>query len=449
MKKIIYAASIIAFCMVTLLGDVSFASPIVRAPSPAKDINFLSNLWNILSGPFRMADMGPNELDIFYPAFYESPTPESFFDEQPLRPKKLGVNAVCGTLANNAECADGLQCYFPDGKISGICVPDAVLRDVIDSPPSSPPPPYTDRRHGIGPLPSPLFPPLPKLPLPPPPYQEGQDLTFYPGGYRLGDQCDTRIGCLSPFVCQATKFGDPMYRGTDGRCVKTTIETNLIDGGNSGALSCGTGTREELVNGSRKCVSSVTCGGDENGDGGNKCGLQFGVCPAYTICVKKCGPPVSQIGDPDPGYSCLSTGQMLSRERYGCPICLSSSSQIDTPRGIIKVTELKAGDMVWTRNAQGKKIAAPILKTSKVPVNNHKVVHLVLNDGRSLDVSSPHPTANGKVVGNLKAGDHYDGSIVKSILLIPYTGSATYDLLPAGDTGYYWANGILMGSTLK
>jgi len=30
-----------------------------------------------------------------------------------------------------------------------------------------------------------------------------------------------------------------------------------------------------------------------------------------------------------------------------------------------------------------------------------------------------------------------------------YAGEKTYDLLPAGDTGVYWANGILLGSTLK
>ena len=31
---------------------------------------------------------------------------------------------------------------------------------------------------------------------------------------------------------------------------------------------------------------------------------------------------------------------------------------------------------------------------------------------------------------------------------LAYTGHATFDLLPAGDTGFYWANGILIGSTL-
>jgi hypothetical protein len=30
-----------------------------------------------------------------------------------------------------------------------------------------------------------------------------------------------------------------------------------------------------------------------------------------------------------------------------------------------------------------------------------------------------------------------------------YGQPATYDVLPAGDTGFYWANGILLASTLS
>ena len=28
------------------------------------------------------------------------------------------------------------------------------------------------------------------------------------------------------------------------------------------------------------------------------------------------------------------------------------------------------------------------------------------------------------------------------------TTGATYDVLPSGETGFYWANGVLLGSTL-
>ena len=133
-----------------------------------------------------------------------------------------------------------------------------------------------------------------------------------------------------------------------------------------------------------------------------------------------------------------------------CPICLASNTVIATPNGNILVTELKVGMQVWTVDRFGNKVSAPILKTSSVTVpSSHKVAHLVLSDGRNLWVSPGHPAANGKSVEQLKTGDLYDGSVIVSNDLQSYWDTKTYDILPAGDTGYYWANGILMGSTLK
>ena len=129
--------------------------------------------------------------------------------------------------------------------------------------------------------------------------------------------------------------------------------------------------------------------------------------------------------------------------------CLSFTSKIATPIGDVAVTSLKVGDIVWTTDASGARVVRPLLKASHISAPNHHVVHLVLADGRTLDVSAPHPTADGRTVGVLKTGDAYDGSIVKSAVIKAYEGSATYDILPAGETGYYWANGILMGSTLN
>jgi hypothetical protein len=75
------------------------------------------------------------------------------------------------------------------------------------------------------------------------------------------------------------------------------------------------------------------------------------------------------------------------------------------------------------------------------------MVHLVLADGRELLVSPGHPTADGRAAGSLRAGDALDGSTVIGVDRVPYTGR-TYDVLPMGATGRYWANGILMSSTL-
>lgn len=132
-----------------------------------------------------------------------------------------------------------------------------------------------------------------------------------------------------------------------------------------------------------------------------------------------------------------------------CPICLAARTRIDTPHGPMAVEDLQIGDMVWTLNQAGERIAAPVLKVAHVPAPaGHRVVHLVLEDGRELWVSPGHPAADGRRVGDLETGDLLDGARVVSLEYVPYEGASTYDLLPSGDTGLYWAEGILLGSTL-
>ena len=132
-----------------------------------------------------------------------------------------------------------------------------------------------------------------------------------------------------------------------------------------------------------------------------------------------------------------------------CPICLSENTLIDTPDGPVKVTELKSGMSIWTSDLLGHRQAGTIVKTTKTVVYEHYMVHLVLNDGRELFVSQGHPTADGRTLGNLKAGDIVDNTHIRISEQVPYEGNATYDILPSGETGFYWANGILIGSTLK
>ena len=133
-----------------------------------------------------------------------------------------------------------------------------------------------------------------------------------------------------------------------------------------------------------------------------------------------------------------------------CPICLARGTRIATPSGDIAVEDLRLGDVVWTLDAAGARIAAPLLETGSTPVpTTHRVVKLRLSDGRAVNVSPGHPTADGRKVGDLVAGDIYDGAVVASAELSPYAGGATFDVLPAGATGVYWANGVLLGSTLR
>jgi hypothetical protein len=132
-----------------------------------------------------------------------------------------------------------------------------------------------------------------------------------------------------------------------------------------------------------------------------------------------------------------------------CPICLAATTLIATPSGEVVVTRLAPGMLVWTADANGTRIAMPILEVGSTPVPpTHLMVHLRLADGRELWASPGHQTADGRLLGSLAAGDVVDGSTVVLWELVPYSGGRTYDLLPAGPTGTYWADGILLLSTL-
>lgn len=132
-----------------------------------------------------------------------------------------------------------------------------------------------------------------------------------------------------------------------------------------------------------------------------------------------------------------------------CPICLAASTLIASPGGDIRVTDIREGSIVWTLDADGSRVAAPVVEigSMEAPVG-HRMVHLLLADGRQLLVSPGHRTADGRQAGNLRVGDQLDGSKITTWELVPYAGGRTYDLLPAGATGFYWANGILMSSTI-
>jgi len=136
--------------------------------------------------------------------------------------------------------------------------------------------------------------------------------------------------------------------------------------------------------------------------------------------------------------------------RPNCPICLAASTLIATPTGDVVVTKLAPGMLVWTQAEDGRRIAMPVLEAGSTAVPpTHQMVHLRLADGRELLASPGHRTSDGRQLGALRAGDLVDGARVTSWTLEPYSGDRTYDVLPAGPTGTYWANGILLASTLS
>ena len=132
-----------------------------------------------------------------------------------------------------------------------------------------------------------------------------------------------------------------------------------------------------------------------------------------------------------------------------CPICLAKGTLIDTPAGLVPVEELQPGMTVWSVDSSGKRIAATIAETVATPVPpSFQVVTVRLNDGRTLTASPGHPTAEGRPLSDYRVGDTLDGAVVIGVEYLSHGNAATYDLLPSGTTGLYWANGILLKSTL-
>jgi hypothetical protein len=132
-----------------------------------------------------------------------------------------------------------------------------------------------------------------------------------------------------------------------------------------------------------------------------------------------------------------------------CPICLAEGTLIDTPDGGKPVEVLQVGDQVWSTDLSGKRVPAVIISfsLSKVPLY-FEMVRLSLDDGRMLLASPGHPLVDGRLLGDLKVGDTVDGAVVMRVELTSNQTLHTYDILPAGGNGLYWANGILLKSTL-
>ncbi|HEV2035537.1 MAG TPA: hypothetical protein VGU71_15330 [Candidatus Dormibacteraeota bacterium] len=146
----------------------------------------------------------------------------------------------------------------------------------------------------------------------------------------------------------------------------------------------------------------------------------------------------------------VTTTSMTPSGPAPCPICLAAATLIATPSGAVPVTDVRPDMLVWTASPAGTPVATRVIEVGSTPVPaGHLMVHLVLADGRELLASPGHRTADGRPLGALSIGDWLDGSTIKVWELVPYAGDRTYDILPAGPTASYWANGILLSSTLK
>ena len=132
-----------------------------------------------------------------------------------------------------------------------------------------------------------------------------------------------------------------------------------------------------------------------------------------------------------------------------CPICLARGTRIATPDGSVAVEDVREGMRIWTLDEHGARVVATVERTGNMTApSDHEVVHLVLDDGRELRASPAHPLADGRPLGSLSAGDVVDGALVMSAGREPYGFGTTFDLLPSGPSGLYWADGVLLQTTL-
>lgn len=145
----------------------------------------------------------------------------------------------------------------------------------------------------------------------------------------------------------------------------------------------------------------------------------------------------------------ITVEQQAAAGAPNCPICLARGTRIDTPSGGIPVEDIRIGDPVWTLDRDGRRAAATVIALGSMPSPaGHMVVHLLLADGRTVTASPGHPLADGRRLGDVRPGDHVDGSVVRAADLLPYAGGRTYDIVVSGPTGIYLVDGIPLGSTI-
>lgn len=250
-------------------------------------------------------------------------------------------------------------------------------------------------------------------------------------------KCESDSDCPSlQYRCETIQGEGTVCPSTDPSCIPTSAITE-------GICKIKEGNRCEtnsdclagLLCNANVCASPITrqCNGPSDIS-----------CPVGYECVQGCGWPVPRPDEPPPSYFCQLKGYFRP-----CPICLAENTLIDTPLGSISVKDLRIGAPIWTIDKIGRRVSGIVTKTFKASVSpTHQMVHLIFDDGRELFVSPGHPTIDGRAVANLIVNDFYDGARIIATIRVAYGNTATYDILPSGETGFYWANEILLDSTL-
>jgi hypothetical protein len=133
-----------------------------------------------------------------------------------------------------------------------------------------------------------------------------------------------------------------------------------------------------------------------------------------------------------------------------CPICLSAGTLIDTPTGQVPIEQLAVAMKIWTADRDGRRVVGEVVETGSATVpGSFQLLRITLDDGCSVTASPGHPGADGRLLAEYRIGDELDSKEIVLIEYVDYLSASTYDILPSGQTGLYWANGTLLGSTLK
>lgn len=223
----------------------------------------------------------------------------------------------------------------------------------------------------------------------------------------------------------------------DWSCCGTTCTNLTNDIHNCGA--CG----KECPGPSPFCDNGTCgeppCNGQMCGPAGLCCGAAC--CQPGELCCNIPGPVES-------GPKCTAPTEAGTCP-LGCQscVCASPDTPVATPDGERPIADLQPGDLVYSVHG-GQIAAVPIAEAVHVPAPDHVVVHVTLANGRTLDMSPSHPTADGRTFGELRAGDSLQGEPITSVRAEPFRFAETVDILPASDSGAYFAAGALVGSTL-
>jgi len=208
-------------------------------------------------------------------------------------------------------------------------------------------------------------------------------------------------------------------------------------------------------------------------DDGTRCwcsgcylGTEYPICQPITPPQMFCATPATGCPTvmPQAGTRCSTPGASCGPDctltitctdgiwQWGggqCPICASPDTPIATPDGERAIASLNAGDLVYSVDHEAI-VVVPLLKAEHTAVAHHRVMRVVLDDGRVLEISPGHPTADGRTFADLLPGSKLDAAhSVVSAELVPYAYEATFDILPASSTAAYFAAGALVGSTLS